>query len=75
MEDWSAGNGSEVPNDGASLFSIADTRAPNQIILPPQLGQMDKRTVTNADYDVVPVFTMATLTTGRRASHGVIIAS
>jgi hypothetical protein len=35
----------------------------------------DKRTVTNADYDVVPVFTMATLTTGRRASHGVIIAS
>lgn len=33
----------------------------------------DKRTIANADYHVVPVFTMATLTTGRRASHGVII--
>ncbi len=33
------------------------------------------RTISNADYDVIPVFTMATLTTGRRASHGVIIAS
>lgn len=35
----------------------------------------DKRTISNADYDVIPVFAMMTLTTGRRASHGVIIAS
>lgn len=33
----------------------------------------DARTVTNADYDVIPVFTMATMTTGRRAGHGVLI--
>lgn len=35
----------------------------------------DARQITNADYKVIPVFTMAALTTGRRASHGVIIAS
>lgn len=35
----------------------------------------DARMVPNADYEVIPVFTMATLTTGRRASHGVIIAA
>lgn len=33
----------------------------------------DARTIANADYDVIPVFTMATMTTGRRASHGVLI--
>lgn len=35
----------------------------------------DARQITNADYKVIPVFTMAAMTTGRRASHGVIIAS
>lgn len=35
----------------------------------------DARTIANADYKVTPVFTMGQLTTGRRAGHGVIIAS
>ena len=35
----------------------------------------DARKVTNADYEVIPVYLMGTLTTGRRAGHGVVIAS
>ncbi len=35
----------------------------------------DARTIANADYKVTPVFMMGQLTTGRRAGHGVIIAS
>lgn len=35
----------------------------------------DKRQVTNADYEVVPIWFMGTLHTGRRAGHGVIIAT
>ena len=35
----------------------------------------DNRTVTNANYDVVPVFFAGNLTCSRRASQGVIIAS
>lgn len=35
----------------------------------------DKRTVTNGMYHVVPISMMGQLTTRRRASHGVIIAS
>lgn len=35
----------------------------------------DARTVTNADYEVVPVWTMGNLTTNNRALHGVIISS
>lgn len=35
----------------------------------------DARQVTNADYEVVPIWFMGTMHTGRRAGHGVIIAS
>ena len=35
----------------------------------------DSRTVTNADYEVVPIWTMGNLTTCNRALHGVIISS
>lgn len=35
----------------------------------------DSRTVTTADYEVVPVWTMGNLTTNDRARHGVIISS
>lgn len=35
----------------------------------------DARTVTNADYKVIPVFSMCNLTTNRAAAHGVLLAS
>jgi hypothetical protein len=37
--------------------------------------QGERRQVTNADYEVIPVFTMGNFTCGNRARQGVIIAS
>lgn len=63
----------QVPNKHLYALNLDDLTL--RVINDRMFDVGDKRTITNADYDVVPVFTMATLTTGRRASHGVIIAS
>jgi len=42
QDDWQSGIGHKDPNDGL-LFSTADTRVPNQIILPQRVLQSDTR--------------------------------
>jgi hypothetical protein len=51
QEDWQTGVGRVDPTSGGFLYGEAETRVPNQVILPPLLQQCDQRTIAGVKAD------------------------
>lgn len=66
QEDWQAGVGRVDPEAGGFLYAEAETRVPNQVILPPKLQLTDQRVLTNtiADCRYIPDNVAGSITVG-----------